>query len=68
VFKSVINYRLRELFTKREDSEKLITALSPVGRSVFPIADGSDSGAISVLKAWAGKIFLIITIEASLTI
>ncbi|CEL58628.1 hypothetical protein RSOLAG1IB_08690 [Rhizoctonia solani AG-1 IB] len=53
VFKSVINYRLRELFTKREDSEKLITALSPVGRSVFPIADGSDSGAISVLKAWA---------------
>ncbi|KAH7335782.1 hypothetical protein B0J17DRAFT_600575 [Rhizoctonia solani] len=53
VFKSVINFRLGELFTKRRDSHKYMASLSPIGRSVFPTADDSDSGAISVLKAWA---------------
>ncbi|KAF8745666.1 Glycoside hydrolase, partial [Rhizoctonia solani] len=53
VFKSVINYRLNELFTKRKDSYRFIASLSPIGRSVFPTADGTDPGAISVLKSWA---------------
>ncbi|CAE7091089.1 unnamed protein product [Rhizoctonia solani] len=53
VFRSVINYRLNELFNKRGDSHKFLTSISPIGKSVFPTADGSDSGAISVLKAWA---------------
>ncbi|CAE6463598.1 unnamed protein product [Rhizoctonia solani] len=53
VFKSVINYRLKELFSKRGENDEFITSISPIGRSVFPTADGSDSGAISVLKAWA---------------
>ncbi|CAE7091048.1 unnamed protein product [Rhizoctonia solani] len=55
VFRSVINYRLNELFNKRGDSHKFLTGISPIGKSVFPTTDGSDSGAISVLKAWAGE-------------
>jgi hypothetical protein len=38
--------------------------VSPVGRSVFPSADGSDKGAQSILKSWAGAfhpLLLLIT-------
>ncbi|CAE6414388.1 unnamed protein product [Rhizoctonia solani] len=53
VFRPVISFRLNELFNKRRDSPKFLTGISPVGRSVLPAANGSDSGAISVSKAWA---------------
>ncbi|KDN35449.1 hypothetical protein RSAG8_11587, partial [Rhizoctonia solani AG-8 WAC10335] len=53
VFRSVINFRLNELLNKRGDGHKFMTGISPIGRSVFPTVDGSDSGATSVLKAWA---------------
>ncbi|KAG8734975.1 hypothetical protein FRC11_003532, partial [Ceratobasidium sp. 423] len=68
VFKSVMGYRLNELFSKRGDSHKFITNISPVGRSVFPTSDGSDSGAISVLKAWAGENFYIVAMGVRLTV
>ncbi|CAE6522710.1 unnamed protein product [Rhizoctonia solani] len=53
VFASVIRIRLHALLYKRGNGRKWWTTISPVGRSVFPTADGSDRGALSVLKSWA---------------
>ncbi|KAF8745900.1 Capsule polysaccharide biosynthesis protein, partial [Rhizoctonia solani] len=53
VFASVIRIRLNGLLYKRGDGRAWWTSVSPVGRSVFPTRDGSDKGALSVLKCWA---------------
>ncbi|CAE7085804.1 unnamed protein product [Rhizoctonia solani] len=53
VFASVIRIRLHALLYKRGNGRKWWTSISPVGRSVFPTPDGSDKGALSVLKCWA---------------
>ncbi|KAG8743798.1 hypothetical protein FRC10_011427 [Ceratobasidium sp. 414] len=53
VFKSVFKIRLSALFRRRGQDHEWWTRVSPVSRSVFPTADGSDKGALSVLKSWA---------------
>ncbi|CAE6358263.1 unnamed protein product [Rhizoctonia solani] len=53
VFASVIRIRLNALLHKRGDGRAWWTSVSPVGRSVFPTPDGSEKGALSVLKCWA---------------
>ncbi|KAJ1300415.1 hypothetical protein OPQ81_005235 [Rhizoctonia solani] len=53
VFASVIRIRLNALLYKRGNGREWWTNVSPVGRSVFPTPDGSDKGALSVLKSWA---------------
>ncbi|CEL58632.1 hypothetical protein RSOLAG1IB_08694 [Rhizoctonia solani AG-1 IB] len=53
VFASVIRIRLNGLLHKRGDGRAWWTSVSPVGRSVFPTRDGTDKGALSVLKCWA---------------
>ncbi|KAG8719308.1 hypothetical protein FRC09_011352 [Ceratobasidium sp. 395] len=53
VFKSVFKIRLSGLLIKRGKEQEWWTKKSPVGRSVFPTVDGSDKGALSVLKSWA---------------
>ncbi|CAE6537903.1 unnamed protein product [Rhizoctonia solani] len=53
VFASVIRIRLHALRYKRGNGREWWTTISPVGRSIFPTPDGSDKGALSVLKSWA---------------
>ncbi|CAE6441347.1 unnamed protein product [Rhizoctonia solani] len=53
VFSSVIRIRFNGLLYKRGNGRQWWTSVSPVGRSVFPTPDGSDKGALSVLKSWA---------------
>ncbi|KAG8693847.1 hypothetical protein FRC08_008853, partial [Ceratobasidium sp. 394] len=53
VFKSVFKIRLSGLLHKRGKEQEWWTSVSPVGRSVFPTPEGSDKGALSVLKSWA---------------
>ncbi|QRW11607.1 glycoside hydrolase family 61 protein [Ceratobasidium sp. AG-Ba] len=53
VFRPVFKIRLSGLFIKRGKEPEWWTRKSPVGRSVFPTEDGSDKGALSVLKCWA---------------
>ncbi|ELU39645.1 hypothetical protein AG1IA_06326 [Rhizoctonia solani AG-1 IA] len=57
VFASVIRIRLNGLLYKRGDGRAWWTSVSPVGRSVFPTRDGSDKGALSVLKCWACMLY-----------
>lgn len=53
VFRPVFKIRLSGLLVKRGKEPEWWTRVSPVGRSVFPTVDGSDKGALSVLKCWA---------------
>ncbi|KAH7335789.1 hypothetical protein B0J17DRAFT_616854 [Rhizoctonia solani] len=53
VFASVIRIRSNGLLYRRGNGRQWWTSVSPVGRSVFPTPDGSDKGALSILKSWA---------------
>ncbi|KAG8753267.1 hypothetical protein FRC11_007573 [Ceratobasidium sp. 423] len=49
----LLRHRLSGLLNKRGDGHEWWTSVSPVGRSVFPTPDGSDEGALVVLKCRA---------------
>lgn len=54
VFTPVFRFRWNALLKKRGDGREFWTNVSPIGRSAFPTSDGSDEGAKSIYKTWAG--------------
>ncbi|GAB1524485.1 hypothetical protein RhiTH_007639 [Rhizoctonia solani] len=53
VLMPLLKHRLNGLINRRGDGYEWWTSVSPVGRSIFPTLDGSDKGALVVLKCHA---------------
>ncbi|CAE7085824.1 unnamed protein product [Rhizoctonia solani] len=53
VLMPLLKHRFSRLLNKRGDEHEWWTTVSPVGRSVFPTPDGSDEGALVVIKCRA---------------
>ncbi|CAE6484339.1 unnamed protein product [Rhizoctonia solani] len=53
VLMPLLKHRLSGLLNRRGDGHEWWTSVSPVGRSIFPTQDGSDKGALVVLKCRA---------------
>ncbi|KAH7335788.1 hypothetical protein B0J17DRAFT_630021 [Rhizoctonia solani] len=53
VLMPLLKHRLSGLLNRRRDGNEWWTSVSPVGRSVFPTSDGSDAGALVILKCRA---------------